>query len=64
MDNVYCCNLGFVPVYFLEETYKPVILKRRANTWGQPLPPNSDTKTTLKLIFTITLPRPTVMLIN
>ena len=53
-----------VPIYFLEETYKPVILKRRAVAWGQPLPPKPDPKTALKLIFTVTLARPTVMLIK
>ncbi|RPB20449.1 MFS general substrate transporter [Terfezia boudieri ATCC MYA-4762] len=52
------------PIYFMQETYKPVILKRRALARGQPLPPKPDPKTALKLIFTITLARPTVMLIK
>jgi putative flippase GtrA len=51
-----------IPVYILEESYKPVILKRRALARGQELPPKPDPKTALKMIFTITLARPAVML--
>ena len=50
--------------FFLEETYKPIILKRRAIRLGLPLPTRPDPKTALKLIFTITIARPTVMLIR
>lgn len=53
-----------VPLYILEESYKPVILKRRALARGQELPPKPDPKTALKMIFTITLARPTVMLVK
>lgn len=53
-----------VPLYFMQETYKPVILKRRALARGEPLPPKPDPKTAMRLIFTITLARPTVMLIK
>ncbi|RPA78651.1 MFS general substrate transporter [Ascobolus immersus RN42] len=55
---------GFVAVlvYFLEESYKPVILKRRAIARGLPLPPKPDPKTALAMIFTITIARPTKML--
>ncbi|KAF8462890.1 major facilitator superfamily domain-containing protein [Kalaharituber pfeilii] len=53
-----------IPVFFMEETYKPVILKRRALERGHELPPKPDPKTALKLIFTITLARPTMMLIK
>ncbi|KAL7275251.1 Polyamine transporter 4 [Rhizina undulata] len=51
-----------IPLYFMEESYKTVILKRRALARGQKLPPKPDPKTALKLIFTITLARPTQML--
>ena len=51
-----------VPIAVLEESYKPVILKRRALLRGQQLPPKPDPKTALKMILTITLTRPTVML--
>lgn len=51
-----------VPLALLEESYKPVILKRRALARGQALPPKPDPKTALKMIFTITLARPTLML--
>ncbi|KAI5776546.1 major facilitator superfamily domain-containing protein [Geopyxis carbonaria] len=53
-----------IPLFFLEESYKPIILKRRALQRGQALPPKPDPKTALKLIFTITLARPTVMLLK
>jgi hypothetical protein len=53
-----------VPLIFLEESYKPVILKRRAVSRGQRLPPPLPASKALKLIFTITLARPTVMLIK
>ncbi|KAF8247065.1 MFS general substrate transporter [Wilcoxina mikolae CBS 423.85] len=53
-----------VPLALLEESYKPVILKRRALRRGQQLPPKPDPKTALKMIFTITLTRPTMMLIK
>jgi hypothetical protein len=53
-----------IPLYFLEESYKPVILKRRAVARGQQLPPKPDPKTALKLIFTITLARPIMMLLK
>ncbi|KAI5816441.1 major facilitator superfamily domain-containing protein [Pyronema omphalodes] len=53
-----------IPLSLLQESYKPVILKRRALSRGQTLPPKPDPKTALKMIFTITLARPTVMLIK
>ena len=53
-----------VPLYFMEESYKPVILKRRALSRGEELPPKPDPKTALKLIFTITLARPIMMLLK
>lgn len=53
-----------VPLYFMEESYKPIILKRRALERGIELPPKPDPKTALKLIFTVTLARPTVMLMT
>ena len=53
-----------VPVAVLQESYKPVILKRRMLARGQQLPPKPDPKTALKMIFTITLARPTVMLVK
>lgn len=51
-----------IPLYFMEESYKTVILKRRAIARGQELPPKPDPKKALKMIFTITLARPSVML--
>lgn len=51
-----------IPLYFMEESYKTVILKRRAIARGQELPPKLDPKKALKMIFTITLARPSVML--
>lgn len=53
-----------VPLFFMEESYKPVILKRRAIARGLPLPPKPDPKTALKMIFTITLARPVQMLLR
>lgn len=53
-----------VPLFFLQESYKPVILTRRALARGDPIPPKPDPKTALKLIFTITLTRPIMMLLT
>ncbi|PWW80165.1 MFS general substrate transporter [Tuber magnatum] len=53
-----------VPLYFMEESYKPVILKRRALARGEELPPKPDPKEALRLIFTITLARPIMMLLK
>ena len=53
-----------VPLAMLDESYKTVILKRRALACGQALPPKPDPKTALKTIFTITLARPTHMLLK
>ncbi|KAI5805604.1 major facilitator superfamily domain-containing protein [Peziza echinospora] len=53
-----------IPLYFMEESYKPVILKRRALARGQQLPPKPDPKKAFKLIFTITLARPALMLLK
>lgn len=54
----------FPLVYIMDETYKPIILKRRALQRGQQLPPKPDAKKSLMLIFTVTLARPTAMLIK
>ena len=53
-----------VPLYFMAESYKPVILKRRALERGQQIPPRLDPKKALRLIFTITLARPALMLMK
>ncbi|KAK9466562.1 major facilitator superfamily domain-containing protein [Lipomyces arxii] len=47
----------------LSETYKPVLLKRRAIKRGLPLPPKLPPKQALALIFTVTLVRPFQMLL-
>lgn len=56
--------VALILLYFMEETYKPVILKRRAVARGDPLPPKLPPKIALKLILTITLTRPLMMLIQ
>lgn len=53
-----------IPLLFMSETYKPVLLKRRAIARGQELPPKPDPKVALKIIFTITLMRPIQMLLQ
>ncbi|KAK9363563.1 major facilitator superfamily domain-containing protein [Lipomyces starkeyi] len=47
----------------LRETYKPIILKRRAKKRGLALPPKLPTGEALKLVFMVTLQRPFAMLV-
>ncbi|KAK7204269.1 major facilitator superfamily domain-containing protein [Myxozyma melibiosi] len=46
----------------LKETYKPVILKRRAKKRGLTLPPSMPPGQALKLLFSVTLLKPFVLL--
>ncbi|KAK9238122.1 major facilitator superfamily domain-containing protein [Lipomyces kononenkoae] len=47
----------------LSETYKPILLKRRAKKRGLPLPPKLPTGQALKLVVMVTLQRPFAMLL-
>ncbi|KAK9369505.1 major facilitator superfamily domain-containing protein [Lipomyces kononenkoae] len=47
----------------LRETYKPILLKRRAKKRGLPLPPKLPIGQALKLVVTVTLQRPFAMLL-
>ncbi|KAK9237016.1 putative mfs multidrug transporter protein [Lipomyces kononenkoae] len=48
----------------LAETYKPILLKRRAKKRGLPLPPKLPTGEALKLVVMMTLQRPFAMLLT
>jgi hypothetical protein len=48
--------------FWSRETYKPIILARRAKARGQPPPPRPPPKAALKMLLTITLVRPFAML--
>ncbi|KAK6336528.1 hypothetical protein TWF696_002078 [Orbilia brochopaga] len=54
--------LWFIP--FMKESYKPVILKKRAIKRGLPLPPQPKGAEALKKVLTITLLRPIHMLVT
>ncbi|KAK9477006.1 major facilitator superfamily domain-containing protein [Lipomyces japonicus] len=51
-----------IPLLFIEESYKPVILKKRAKKRGLVLPPKPPLGQSLKMVGKITLSRPFSML--
>ncbi|KAK9359237.1 major facilitator superfamily domain-containing protein [Lipomyces starkeyi] len=51
-----------IPLLFIKESYRPVILARRAKKRGLPLPAKLPAKVALKMVAVITLTRPVKML--
>ncbi|KAK9456500.1 major facilitator superfamily domain-containing protein [Dipodascopsis uninucleata] len=56
------CGAILPLIWCLEETYKPVIIKKLAKKHGYPLPPKPEPKAALTLLFTVVLKRPFEML--
>ncbi|KAK9449300.1 major facilitator superfamily domain-containing protein [Limtongia smithiae] len=56
------CGAVLIPIMLIRESYKPVILKRRAKARGLPLPATPPLGIALKMVATITLTRPMRML--
>ncbi|KAK9312595.1 hypothetical protein V1524DRAFT_245885 [Lipomyces starkeyi] len=55
---------SMIPLLFIKESYKPVILARRAKKRGLLLPAKLAAKVALKMVAVITLTRPVKMLLT